>query len=111
MVGGKFADVWDYKSRDLITLCNVCHQKEEEDLVAIKDKIYFGIRSFCEDSRAIDALVYAMKDLVRLKDNMLTPDDFKQMADLYYAESQKNHAVKFFARINDLLDGDTNEVV
>jgi hypothetical protein len=43
---GTFADVWDYVGDDLITLCESCHQEEEEALVYVKKQGHLWFREF-----------------------------------------------------------------
>ena len=51
--GDGFADVWDYKDNDLITLCDTCHGVEETVLLFLKKNLYFMIRDICEDATTI----------------------------------------------------------
>jgi hypothetical protein len=54
---GKFLDPWDYSGGDLITLCEFCHESEEECLREQKKDLYFRIVEHAEDAMTIDALV------------------------------------------------------
>jgi hypothetical protein len=50
---GEFVDVWDYPDEDLISLCELCHSKEEATLKIFQKSLYFKIRDLCFNTEAI----------------------------------------------------------
>lgn len=51
--GEKFADIWDYDKSNLITLCDLCHEKEEIKLKKIGKNVHIFLRSIFENAESI----------------------------------------------------------
>lgn len=78
-IDGKFADVWDYDDRHLITLCQECHSDEEEALSELQNVAFYRLRDACDSAETIDFLLRQIEKLVVNSGGRLIPPDLLDM--------------------------------
>jgi hypothetical protein len=82
MVNGKFVDIWDYQGEDFITLCQMCHDKEEQSLKNYSRDVFFTLRDRFDNSGSFSAMIAVIEQLYRNVDDRILAEHFEVMYDL-----------------------------